>query len=100
MNSNQLIDALELIVAWLAKIPRLPILILFSVIGLGFGVLMIINPALVIEIQRRFYAKINWKIEPISMEKEIRNTRIMGGLLVIVLIAIWLLLFINRPLFP
>ena len=48
---------------------------------------MVFKPQLAIEIQQRFYAKINWKIEPISMEKEIRNTRIMGGFLIVVLIV-------------
>jgi hypothetical protein len=59
------------------------ILALFSIVGLGIGIFLILNPALAIEIQRRFYARINWKIEPISMKKEIRNTRIMGCLLII-----------------
>jgi hypothetical protein len=49
-----------------------------------------------IEIQRKFYEKINWKVEPVSMEKEIRNTRIMGLFLVfataltVVSIFIWM----------
>jgi hypothetical protein len=42
---------------------------------------MIKRPELAIEIQKRFYAKINWRIEPVSMPKEIRNTRIMGWFL-------------------
>ncbi|MGB2706220.1 MAG: hypothetical protein WBC74_05150 [Candidatus Omnitrophota bacterium] len=36
------------------------------------------KPKKVIEIQIALYRPFNWKIEPISMEKEIRNTRIMG----------------------
>lgn len=80
MHKEQL---LELIIAWLAGIPMLPVLILFSIIGLGIGVFMVINPHLSIEIQRRFYCLINWKIEPISLSKEIRNTRAMGWFLII-----------------
>jgi len=80
MNKEQL---LELIIAWLAGIPMLPLLILFSIIGLGIGAFMVINPTMSIEIQRRFYCLINWKIEPISLAKEIRNTRAMGWFLII-----------------
>jgi hypothetical protein len=39
---------------------------------------LIIKPEFDIEIQRRFYARINWRIEPVSLEKELRNTRLMG----------------------
>ena len=80
MHKEQL---LELMIAWLAGIPMSPILILFSIIGLAVGAFMVINPALSIEIQRRFYCRINWKIEPISLPKEIRNTRAMGWFLII-----------------
>jgi hypothetical protein len=62
------------------------IFILLSLLGISIGFLLVFKPQLAIEIQQRFYAKINWKIEPISMEKEIRNTRIMGGFLIAVLI--------------
>jgi len=39
------------------------------------------------EIQKKFYEKINWRIEPISMQKEIRNTKIMGAFLAVAAIA-------------
>jgi len=66
----------------------LTFLILFFLVGLSCAVIMIINPVFAIEMQRRFYEKINWKIEPISMSREIRNTRFMGYLLVILLVAL------------
>lgn len=50
---------------------------------LAVGFFLLLRPELVIEMQRRFYALINWRMEPISMEKEIRNTRIMGGALIV-----------------
>jgi len=99
MNSKQLLDVLEILIAWLARIPILPILILFFLLGLAIGCLLIIKPLLAIEIQRRFYAKINWKIEPISMPKEIRNSRMMGWLLIIVLIAILILILTQKSIF-
>jgi hypothetical protein len=72
--------------------------ILFSIIGLCVGFLMLINPALAIEIQRRFYEKINWNIEPISVSIEIRNTRIMGGFIIIIVIAA-LFFVLTKPYF-
>jgi hypothetical protein len=46
------------------------------------GVWLFARPAHAIEMQRRFYARINWKIEPLSMEKELRNTKVMGIILI------------------
>ncbi len=54
------------------------------VIAIAFGSLLAWKPKKIIDIQIALYRPFNWKIEPISMEKEIRNTRIMG-LAVIVL---------------
>ncbi len=84
MKEKQLLELVELIIGWLARIPIKPILLSFSLLGLGIGIFLIIRPAFAIEIQRRFYEKINWKIEPISMPREIRNTKLMGLFLVIV----------------
>ena len=48
------------------------------VIVIIFGALVAWKPKKTIDIQIALYRPFNWKIEPISMEKEIRNTRIMG----------------------
>lgn len=50
----------------------------FSLLGIGVGLFLFMNPSSAIEIQRKFYEMINWRIEPISMEKEIRSTKFMG----------------------
>ncbi len=42
------------------------------------GAVLFIRPEGVIAFQKDLYKKINWNLEPVSMEKEIRNTRIMG----------------------
>lgn len=52
--------------------------LIWSLLGFCIGFILAFKPHIAIEIQRRFYEKINWKIEPISMEKELRNTQIMG----------------------
>ncbi len=49
-----------------------------AVIAIIFGTLLAWKPKKTIDIQIALYRPFNWKIEPISMEKEIRNTRIMG----------------------
>ena len=47
------------------------------------GLILIFKPRSAIDLQIRFYRLINWRIEPISLDKEIRNTRIMGAFLII-----------------
>ena|SRR3989338_1720631 len=54
----------------------------FTAVSLMWGLYVFLRPAQVIELQRRFYLLINWKIEPVSMVKEIRNTKFMGQFLI------------------
>ncbi len=63
-------------------------LILISAAGILIGLFLCFNSGLAIEIQRRFYERINWRIEPISMQKEIQNTRIMGLFLITATLSI------------
>ena len=69
------------------------IIILGSVV---FGLFILLKPTVAIELQRRFYEKINWKIEPISMAREIRNTKIMGLFVLIFCVAIAVFYFFLR----
>jgi len=69
------------------------LIFIFSFGGLVVGLFLIANPYLGIEIQRRFYEKINWKIEPISLSREIRNTRLIGWFLLILSIITIALVF-------
>jgi hypothetical protein len=73
------------VIAWIINTGL--ILTLISVAGITIGLFVFFKPGLAIEIQRKFYEKINWRIEPISMPKEIRNTKILGMCLVVVSIA-------------
>jgi hypothetical protein len=57
------------------------------IIGMLTGFFFLLKPARLIEIQRRFYEKINWRIEPVSMPKELRNTRIMGSIIIVFSLA-------------
>ena len=59
------------------------LLLPLSVFAAGAGLLCALRPRKIIRIQQAFYARINWRIEPISMDKEIANTRTMGIFLVV-----------------
>ena len=70
---------------------------LIGTLSFVLGLLIYLNPQKIIVIQKKFYTLINWNIEPISMSKEVRNTRLMGLFLMAftigVLTAFWLNLF-------
>ncbi|MGB2630488.1 MAG: hypothetical protein WBD24_02105 [Candidatus Omnitrophota bacterium] len=68
----------------MVDITFLPVFVFIGIINLFIGSFLFLKPELSIEIQIRFYEKINWRIEPISMRKEVRNTRLMGILLIAV----------------
>lgn len=70
----------------------LPVCLILAGLSFLAGFFCVKNPAGAIKIQQLFYAKINWRIEPISMEKEIRNTRGMGLFLIaLALVTLWVL---------
>lgn len=52
--------------------------ILVTLMAFINGVICASNPGRAIKIQQKFYEKINWRLEPINLDKELRNTRIMG----------------------
>ncbi|MFA5087858.1 MAG: hypothetical protein WC552_02350 [Candidatus Omnitrophota bacterium] len=51
--------------------------------SLFLGAFIYLKPQKTFAMQKKFYAMINWNIEPISMEKEMRNTKVMGLFLMI-----------------
>ena len=61
--------------------------ILTSVMVILIGSFFFLKPTVAIEMQRMFYEKINWRIDPISMPKEIRNTKLIGVFLIVVAIV-------------
>lgn len=67
--------------------------IITTTLALLTGIICLTNPGLAIKIQQRFYEKINWRIEPINLNLELRNTRIMGliNLILAMLIIIQLI---------
>ena len=65
-----------------------------STVAILFGALIAWKPRKVIDLQTALYRPFNWKLEPISMEKEIRNTRLMGLTLVVIGIVSFFLAYI------
>jgi hypothetical protein len=82
MYREKLMELAEVGVARLSGIPLVPFIAVISVTGIVIGCMLIANPVGAIEFQKRFYEKINWRMEPISMPKEIRNTRLMGATMI------------------
>ena len=63
------------------------LIVSISFCGLLLGGTIFLWPLHVIKFQQKFYEKINWKIEPISLSKEIRNTKVMGLCLLIFIVV-------------
>ena len=59
-----------------------------SILSFALGFCIFARPEKMIELQKRFYLLINWKIEPVSMKKEIRNTKAMGLFLMVFVTAV------------
>ena len=67
-----------------------------SLVSLLLGIFILLKPTQAIEIQIKFYKKINWNMKPVSMEKEIRNTKSFGVLLsIFAILAITYVLIIR-----
>jgi hypothetical protein len=62
----------------MARALLIPALLLVCPLSIILGLFLFFNPAAAIETQRKIYEKINWRIEPMSMQKELKNTRVMG----------------------
>ena len=52
--------------------------VIIGISALLFGLVLILKPKECIQMQQNFYKKINWKMEPIDYEREVKNTRLLG----------------------
>jgi len=84
---NKLICGEGISVYWLISNLLKPLLILTILAGIAGGIFLFLKPAQAIDIQKKFYEKINWRMEPISLSKEIKNTMIMGLFLIAICLA-------------
>lgn len=71
--------------------------IVLSLLSLACGLWCVRDPKGAIAFQQYFYSKINWRIEPVSWEKEIRNTKGMGVFLLLASLATLTVLFLAPP---
>jgi len=67
---------------------------LVLLLGLATGTICLRNPELAIHIQKYLYALINWQMQPISLEKELRNTRVLGAILMGVTFLLVIVLYL------
>ena len=56
--------------------------IFIFLVSVAFGLFLILKPNQAIEFQKSFYLKINWRMEPVNMALELRNTRMLGFVLI------------------
>lgn len=64
------------------------IFIVIASLAFLFGFYVVSRPKSVISLQQKIYTYVNWRMEPISMPKEIVNTRLMGLFLIAVTLII------------
>ena len=70
--------------------------LVFVILAMALGIWYLRQPDRVIEMQKAFYRLFNWNLEPISMTKEIRNTRIMGAAVIILGIVTLIYIILRR----
>lgn len=69
---------------WLYKI----IAVAIGIASFIFGIIALMRPDSVIKSQQRFCERINWKVEPISWDIEIKSTKRFGRILILLSIGI------------
>jgi len=56
----------------------------FSYLAIMIGLRLMLRPESLVSFQIVFYRVCNWNMQPISMEKELRNMRATGYLMVVI----------------
>jgi hypothetical protein len=73
-------------------------LYLFSALSLIVGLFIYLKPDKAIQLQIVFYRWLNWNMQPVSMEKEVRNTKAMGLFLVVAAMAAIIMILLKTRL--
>lgn len=68
------------------------VLVLIALAGISVGALSAVSPERSIGLYQWIMKWFNWRVEPIDFKKEIRNTRVLGILMVILSAAIFFVL--------
>lgn len=77
---------------WIYKI----IAVMIAIVSFIFAIVALSRPNSVIKFQQRFCERINWKVEPISWEIEIKSTRRFGRILLLLSVGILALVIFKR----
>jgi hypothetical protein len=56
---------------------------------LGFGVFSALGPRRSIALYQWIMERFNWRVSPIDEPRELRTTRLLGGLLALLSLAVW-----------
>lgn len=96
---DKVITTFEIMLNAATKLPWKVIMAWVVLFGLGVGLFLILQPDAAIRIQTKVYAKINWRMTPICLKKEIRNTRLMGIFLCFSLLLILLFVALAKRAF-
>ncbi|MDD3274997.1 MAG: hypothetical protein PHQ84_04455 [Candidatus Omnitrophica bacterium] len=75
-----------------------PISMVLIIVGIVVGLLVFFYPVSVMRMQVKFYEMINWRIEPISLQKEFKRTKYSG--LYLVVLCLFASLYIKFFLMP
>ena len=63
-----------------------------SALGIGLGVLSVLQPRQSIRLYQAIMVWLNWRVTPINDAQELRNTRVLGSILVLLSgVDAWLL---------
>jgi len=76
----------------------IPVSVALIISGIVVGLLVFFYPVSWMRLQVKLYEKINWRIEPISLQKEYKRTKYTGLYLVILclFLSIYIRFFLNQ----
>jgi hypothetical protein len=78
--------------SWCFMLPKL-IFIGIGCLGLALGVLSVVWPKRSIGFYQWIMERFNWKVTPIDEPREVRNTRILGAVLVALSLILFFMVF-------
>ena len=70
--------------------------ITIMIIGMVFGILLMWQPRKLINIEIALYKAFDWELKPVSMERQVRNTRTMGVIVFVVALVLLILVYRNQ----
>lgn len=64
-----------------------------SCLGLALGLLSAVRPQRSIGLYQWIMERFNWKVAPIDLSREVRNTRVLGAVLVALSLVMFFMVF-------